>query len=650
MVVVAIWGAAFWRSRRAVVVAVVVVVIAGGVGIGLAVSGGGGGTSTASDAAVSGASGAACRDVSLACSCGGPPPVQQVPPIATDQGPPTAPKNNKVAIFSKLTFNGTFPALSQDQLNEDAKLKALLEQDGYQVTLFNSHTDPPAGLVTFDQLANYGIVIINTHGEQASPKDVKPDTQAATVVDSYSVSDQDETALLHQLGYRNGWFQLGNGNLELTAPGIEHAMHLGSSGPPTLVVNSSCWSMSLASAYGARDYFGYLLQAADRSELHPPLTASTDQQELFEDLLGDHGMADRLPPAAFAAGTWSTVSPTWKDFYYWHQPGTPTTVLSPAVQLVSPPDGSAATPGQTGFAVSFDAAMDETDPTGDLEASGSCDPTIKPGSAHWSNPTTLDAVVQVPYSAPLGCSVQMQVKNPQTVGGGGGWPAVLDGNGDPSGTNGQVPNDDPYTWTYASGSPATTTTTTNNRTVTVEYSGTYKETAYNWFEGSTEGDPIVWDYSWDATSTYNTATGTATRWHYTTLNGSAQETINEPQEAGPPAIPCQVGFGETPGFETTTDDDSGISPIGDSVTIHVVIPYEVEGLLAVTSGAEAGFCSLDGPAPSFPEKAQLQYDHVIADTITVGLNSPPHTTNLDFSNTPAGLTVDINSTVTVTPG
>jgi hypothetical protein len=632
---------------------VAVVVVAGGVGIGLAASSGGGGASTASDTGASGATGAACRDVSLACGCGGPPPppVQQVPPIATDQGPPTAPKNNKVGIFSKLTFADPSLNLNKAQVAEDAKLKSLLQQDGYDVTLYNSTTEPPADLATFEKLHDDGIVIINTHGTAPSPKGVTPAEPAATIVDSYSISDQAETELLHKLGYQDGWFKLSHRDLYLTAPGIEHAMNLGTSGPPTLVVNSSCWSMSLASAYGARDYFGYLLPASDFSYNTDRATASTDQQELFEYLLGEHGMADRLPPAAYAAGTWSTDPsyPTWKNFYYWHQPGAPTTVLSPAVQVVSPPDGSPITPGQTTIAIAFDAAMNETDPRSDLDASGSCNPTI--ASATWRNSTTLNAVIQVPYTAPLDCSVQMKIKTPQTVAGGDGWPAVLDGNGDPSGSNGQVPNDDPYTWTYTSGSPATTTTTTNSRTVTVEYSGTYKETAYNWSEGSTEGDPIVWNYSWDATSTYNTTTGTATEWHYTTLTGSAQETINEPQEAGPPATPCQVGFGESPGFETMPGDDSGISPIGDSVTVHVVIPYDVEGLLAVTSGAEAGFCSLDGPSPSFSEEAQeQQYNHVVADTITVDLNSPPHTTNLDLSNTPPGVAVDINSKVTVTTG
>ena len=122
-------------------------------------------------------------------------------------------------------------------------------------------------------------------------------------------------------------------------------------------------------------------------------------------------------------------------------------VLSPAVESVTPDDGSKVTSGDsTPVTVKFDAQMDTSDPDSVVSASG-CGAKVKDGSFSDDDSTlsfTLDTNKQETDQ-----TITLTAASTSALASGQSPPGDndrLDGNQDPSPQNGEAPNDTDYVW------------------------------------------------------------------------------------------------------------------------------------------------------------------------------------------------------------
>ena len=266
------------------------------------------------------------------------------------------------------------------------------------------------------------------------------------------------------------------------------------------MIASFCHSISSARLWRATDYFGY---AAETSHLQ----SDADQTLLINRLTGKFGIRLRTASSAFEAGRFApdrVLSGGHLVVSYLlmaHRNGFPTTALDPFVTTVTPANGAHLDPGSTAVVVVFGADMSETPPNSVLQPSGSCHATV--ADARWTSTTTLQFTAQVPRDATPGCTVEFGVVAHEAVVG-GGWPAHLDGNTNPPGTNGE-PNGGNYAWSYGSVAPLTTMTSVPpaGRSYVIDYSGTYHALNYEANVKGSNKNPVTFDFSWDATALFH---------------------------------------------------------------------------------------------------------------------------------------------------
>jgi hypothetical protein len=187
----------------------------------------------------------------------------------------------------------------------------------------------------------------------------------------------------------------------------------------------ACHSLAFTPGFNARVTFGYRNIACAHQSI-------VDAETLFNRLFGDDGPTTRTSSAAFdAKGFGPDFDMEGRDV---------PVVFSPAVTSVSPRDGSALTPGTSShITVTFDTTMRQS--TGLVDAQG-CGVKMRHG--HWTDDHTYAFDLDVPKKA--NGTAFLTVKAVDGVAGPPGASVELDGNRDPDGTIGQVPNGDSYTW------------------------------------------------------------------------------------------------------------------------------------------------------------------------------------------------------------
>lgn len=416
-------------------------------------------------------------------------------------GPAVVPRNDVAAIWNNFGFDAR-PFATYDAIAR------YLREEGYRVTRFQSPWGPNAGpgsatLANFVWMAAHAsVIVIDTHGFDPTvasrdcphakglfrsygkthplpdepivcpkppagtpePPDepsvlapsgpamlVERETGIATLAEAY-------TRYLKQ-GFEPQWLEPIVGSpsegrlygLMLTQAGISHFFHGRNIG---LIVANACKSMSFAPQFDALSYFGY------RSTACTPETP-TDDATLFNRLFGEHGVPLRSTVAAFGAGGFL---PDRFD-----NASREPVVLSPAVESVSPRQGTRVAAGTTTRAeVRFDARMDTSHGDAVVEASG-CGATVVDPS--WSGDgSTLSFGLRVPKH-PQGGELTARVLHAAAIADGGdGENAQLDGNAQPRGDSGLVPNRDDYVWTLSCG-----TTPTSAYQITVTDTGTYSQ-------------------------------------------------------------------------------------------------------------------------------------------------------------------------------
>ena len=397
--------------------------------------------------------------------------VRPAPPT----GPATVPHNREAFIFDLFGVEPTDRKLI-DGIATD------LGDEGYRVTLLRDSTAGNGGnggatIESFVKMADTAsVIVINTHGDDFSgttqqscelgkglyrgppSDDVRVCVRSPLLLAEWFRTYADETEeykhLIRDLKWDPAWlfapepnffaprlirnpakglvYEPGdNGKrpwLGITASGIAHFF-----GPHRieLIDNLACHSATFATSFNAVAYFGHANQACDQFE-------EVDEPKLFDRLLGQEGVSVRSTTAAFGRGGF--VDP------FFRLAETAPVVLSPAVEQVSPADGTVVAPGTnvTG-GVFFDARMEPSGVGGTVSASG-CNAKLT--AARWESPTHLAFELSIPKGA-SGNEVTLTVHSDKARGGDGSsinqW---LDGNEKPK-ESGFAPNRDDYVWHVA---------------------------------------------------------------------------------------------------------------------------------------------------------------------------------------------------------
>jgi len=385
-----------------------------------------------------------------------------------------APANDRAVIFDAYTTTASKYGKNLN-LNEEAAVKQALVSEHYRV----SEDEGPDGyhwplLSSFVAIAKQapGVIFISSHGfdpgsasreciaakglmraygdhhpaARLTPNEhvVCRNEAGLSVQPEPSVGAMDRAYKQYlQAGYSDDWIEplksqslIGKsiGYLVLTADGIKHFfgdLHT------ALVIADACHSMAFDDDFAALSYVGFTSTACDHED-------AIDIPVFFDRLLGKAGVPARTTTGAFELeGFKSPVI----DLAY-ERP----VVLSPAV-VSATPCASMSVCGSTGGllmagastagSVAFDAAMDTTNTTGVVDASG-CGASISNVVWDQSDPTTLTFDVTVPAGASAG-TVTLTVHNQSALAAPGGFANdPLDGN--PTGSSGVAPNGDDYVW------------------------------------------------------------------------------------------------------------------------------------------------------------------------------------------------------------
>jgi hypothetical protein len=553
----------------------------------------------------------------------GPTSGAQSPAAPTDTSTARVPHNNKAYIYN--LFGALKNDVNLDELRQD------LTDEGYDVTMLVDTTEGAGsqGGATFANFINMAkdasIIIINGHGfdyarnrkegpcptgkgitfcpPATAPPDSTPDTgnnlfiQPGLQVEWYPTWDAEKAAYQKYLdqGLDPNWLvspplthpaptllaarpgDLGDGSrpwIGITAAGISHFFQ---NAQLDLVYAMNCYSMAVASSFAARSYFGHANIACSGFE-------QTDAPLLFDRLLGKSGVPARTTTEAMAEGG-------FQDPYFALSADSKPVVLSPAVESVSPQEGSrVAEDGATAAEVRFDAEMD-TSNTSDVVTVSGCGASVE--NMKWPDTNRLTFDLKLPKN-PSDKMVTVTVHKERAQAAPGGFRnQQLDGNSDPSGSeSGLVPNRDDYVYRLScSTSP----------TLTVRYTGTFTDT-YTHSEGSYQVN-FSWDESRTIEYTYKDFLFTATPGPLTlTASGTATGTANSNPD-NQPLDSCSYGVESNPMVQV------GVISEGDSVKGGGrPLTVNVGAQMPVNTGegggdrqlSHSGVCtnsSIDGPVP-----------------------------------------------------
>ncbi len=220
----------------------------------------------------------------------------------------------------------------------------------------------------------------------------------------------------------------------ISAAGIAHYF---SGSQIELVDVLACQSIGLASSFGSTTYFGHASTGCANFE-------AVDEPKLFDRLLGKSGVPARATTAAFALNG-------FQDRYFQISSNSNPVVLSPAVESITPPDGSQLLPNtNTPATVQFDAEMDASNADGVVTLEG-CGATIK--NPKWNGETKLGFDIAIPKN-PTGSTITVTVHQSRAKASPADSPNhSLDGNADPQGASGEAPNRDDYTYQLSCAPP-----------------------------------------------------------------------------------------------------------------------------------------------------------------------------------------------------
>ena len=325
--------------------------------------------------------------------------------------------------------------------------------------------------------------------DSQTPDSQTTDSQASDTASS----DVSPTAL----GYRP-W-------LGISAAGIAHFFQ---NSRLDLVDVLNCHSMALASSFASRSYFGHTNQACSGFE-------QVDEPLLFDRLIGKSGVPPRSTTEAMAEGG-------FQDKFFGLSPDSKPVVLSPAVESVSPQEGSRVAPNSTTSAeVRFDAEMDTSD-TNDVVTVSGCGASVQ--NLKWPDSNQLTFDIKVPAN-PSDTTLTVTVHKDRAQASPGDSPnQELDGNSDPSGSSsGLAPNRDDYTYRLSCSD-------SSSSTFKMVYSGTYE---FNYLQSGPNQAPTTetGSYTWTQTQTVtvsSTSNGMSESVSTTTLDASGKATIDGP--------------------------------------------------------------------------------------------------------------------------
>jgi hypothetical protein len=394
-------------------------------------------------------------------------------------GPATVPHNREAFIFDLFGIEPPERRLI-DGISDD------LSSEGYHVTLYRDSTAGDGGnggatIENFVKMADTAsIIIINTHGIDwtqgtqsclhgkglsrgsppsddvvvcvAPPEPLPPPVLMVEWLRTFDDEKVEYNHLVHDLKWDPSWLfapaneegfaprRLYTGKglvyepdkdtrpwIGLTSVGIAHFF---GSHRVELIDNLACHSASMAASFDTLAYFGHTNNACDQYE-------TIDEPKLFDRLLGKEGLAARNTTEAYDRGG-------FVDKFFKLDTSEPV-VLSPAVERVSPVDGTVVAPGtRVEGGVFFDASM-HVDPAGakSIVSASGCDAKLT--GAKWESPTHLAFELSIPKST-TGSEVTLTVQKDRAKGADGSslnqW---LDGNQHP-GESGVAPNRDDYVW------------------------------------------------------------------------------------------------------------------------------------------------------------------------------------------------------------
>jgi hypothetical protein len=215
--------------------------------------------------------------------------------------------------------------------------------------------------------------------------------------------------------------------LGITKAGIEHFFK---GKNIDFIDNLACHSMSMATAFDARSYFGHASTACLLFEFF-------DEAKLFDRLVGKSGVEARPTDKAYALGG-------FEDAFFQLAPDSKPVVLSPAVKETSPREGGVVKPGETTAAsIKFDAAMKQDSADGIVSVSG-CSGKVE--NPKWSSETELKFDITIPKDQPEK-SMTVTVHQDQALADPGTDDNHhLDGDQDPADKPGLAPNRDDYVY------------------------------------------------------------------------------------------------------------------------------------------------------------------------------------------------------------
>ncbi len=136
------------------------------------------------------------------------------------------------------------------------------------------------------------------------------------------------------------------------------------------------------------------------------------------------------------------------------------------------------------------------------------------------------------------------------------------------------------------------------------------------------------------------------KWHYSSLTGSVTQEINYPV---PGVQACHISLAEMPGFESTAGDIAEITPYPGGLLVDASVPFFQSGILTVTSGAQAGFCSAIGPFGNefVGSRTVAEFNKQAAPTFVANLNRLPDTMSFNFPYSSNDVSVTLTSTIRV---
>ncbi|PKN82601.1 MAG: hypothetical protein CVU47_02470 [Chloroflexi bacterium HGW-Chloroflexi-9] len=292
-----------------------------------------------------------------------------------------------------------------------------LQKENYEVRIYNfyDHVQPAgSGWNAFRATSRSGAVYYATHSD-ATGLSLQSFATNALVADAL-------TALraVYDAGDISWWKEAdGTWWLSATPQGIRN--HWQSA--DTIVHSASCYSITLAGAFNAREFFGY-----------EPTTscniATPDTNRLWQRLTGEERDGElREASRAFAEGGFSA------GFRYVDGSPDDGTVLSPSV-VDTGPDEPLFVGGEGFVLVRFDANMDRTVSPALVVTISGCAERITEGEWQVANVLTIPVRATSPGTAEVRVSARHALSELGKI--------ALDGNQNPAGKNGVAHNQDDY--------------------------------------------------------------------------------------------------------------------------------------------------------------------------------------------------------------